>query len=262
MFLDLKNKVALVTGSSQGIGFSCAESLAAEGCNIGILARNDENLSVKCDLINDRYDVKCIKILGDVSDQKLPEYACNVMLKEFSRLDILINNSGGPPLGSFLDHNDNVWSEALELNLLSVIRFTKAAYPIMKKNNYGRIINILSLLAKEPSAPMVLSATARAGVIAFTKSSSYEMAPDGVTINNICPGGVLTDRFENLLIERANKLNMSKHDFFQERSKTVPLGRFADPKEIADIVTFLSSNKSSFITGTSIIADGGQGKSI
>ena len=132
----------------------------------------------------------------------------------------------------------------------------------MKKNNFGRIINILSLLAKEPSAPMVLSATARAGVIAFTKSSSYEMAPNGVTINNICPGGVLTKRFETLLIERADKLKVSLDEFFKERSKTVPLGRFADPKEIGDIVTFLSSSKSSFITGTSIIADGGQGKSV
>ena len=262
MLLDLKNKVALVTGGSQGIGLACAESLAAEGCNIVILARNEKNLSEKCELINQKYKVKCIKLVGDVSDPKVPEYACNEILNEFSRLDVLINNSGGPPLGSFLDHNEQDWNNALNLNLLSVIRFTKIAYPIMKKNNFGRIINILSLLAKEPSAPMILSATARAGVIAFTKSSSYEMAPNGVTINNICPGGVLTKRFETLLIERADKLNVSLDEFFKERSKTVPLGRFADPKEIGDIVTFLSSSKSSFITGTSIIADGGQGKSV
>ena len=132
----------------------------------------------------------------------------------------------------------------------------------MKKNNFGRIINILSLLAKEPSAPMVLSATARAGVVTFTKSVSYEMAPHGITINNICPGGVLTKRFQNLLKERAKKLEINVKDFYNERASTVPLGRFANPQEIGNLAAFLSSEKSSFITGTSIIADGGQGKCI
>ena len=109
---------------------------------------------------------------------------------------------------------------------------------------------------------MVLSATARAGVIAFTKSASYDLAPYGITINNICPGGVLTKRFENLLNKRAEKLKINVNDFYKERASTVPVGRFASPEEIGSLATFLSSEKSSFITGTSIVADGGQGKSI
>ena len=165
-------------------------------------------------------------------------------------------------MGSFTNFNDNNWDQAINLNLMSVIRFTKLAYPLMKENNFGRIINILSLLAKEPSALMVLSATARAGVIAYTKSVSYEMAPYGITINSICPGGVLTNRFQNLLSERAQTLNIDIKDFFKERAATVPLGRFAKPEEIGDLVAFLASEKSSYITGTSITADGGQGKSI
>ncbi len=262
MILELKNKAALVTGGSQGIGFACVESLASEGCNIGMLARNKETIDERCDYISSKYEVKCIPIQGDVSDPNIPEKALNKMISEFSRLDILINNSGGPPLGSFLDHSDKDWDKAINSNLLSVIRFTKLVYPLMKKNNYGRIINILSLLAKEPSAPMVLSATARAGVVTFTKSVSYEMAPHGITINNICPGGVLTKRFQNLLKERAKKLEINVKDFYNERASTVPLGRFANPQEIGNLAAFLSSEKSSFITGTSIIADGGQGKSI
>jgi len=262
MILELKNKAALVTGGSQGIGFACIESLASEGCNIGMLARNKDNINERCDYISAKYEVRCIPIQGDVSDPSIPEYASNKMITEFSKLDILINNSGGPPLGSFLEHNDNDWNKAINLNLLSVVRFTKFVYPLMKKNNFGRIINILSLLAKEPTAPMVLSATARAGVMAFAKSVSYEMAPHGITINNICPGGVLTKRFKNLLKERAKKLDISVNDFYNERASTVPLGRFANPQEIGNLAAFLSSEKSSFITGTSIIADGGQGKSI
>jgi 3-oxoacyl-[acyl-carrier protein] reductase len=261
MKFELKNKVALVTGGSQGIGLACIESLAFEGCNIGMLARNEENLKEKCSYISEKYKVDCLPIKGDVSDPDIPDFAIKIMKKKFSRLDILVNNSGGPPLGSFINYNDNDWDQAINLNLMSVIRFTKFAYPVMKENNFGRIINILSLLAKEPSAPMVLSATARAGVIAYTKSVSYEMAPYGITINSICPGGVLTNRFKNLLNERAQQLKVDTKDFYIERASTVPLGRFAKPKEIGDIAAFLASEKSSYITGTSINADGGQGKS-
>lgn len=262
MKFKLKNKVALVTGGSEGIGLACIESLALEGCNIGMLARNEDNLNEKCVYISEKYDVKCLPIKGDVSVPSVPNYAIKKMKKQFSRLDILINNSGGPPLGSFTNFNDNNWNQAINLNLMSVIRFTKLAYPLMKENNFGRIINILSLLAKEPSALMVLSATARAGVIAYTKSVSYEMAPHGITINSICPGGVLTNRFQNLLSERTQTLNIDINDFFKERASTVPLGRFAKPREIGDLAAFLASEKSSYITGTSITADGGQGKSI
>jgi 3-oxoacyl-[acyl-carrier protein] reductase len=174
----------------------------------------------------------------------------------------LINNSGGPPPGLFHEKDDDDWVTALNLNLLSAIRFSKLIYPIMAKNSYGRIINILSLLAKEPTPNMVLSSTSRAGLIAFAKSVSHDLGPLGITINNICPGGVLTDRLKSLLETGASSLNIDYEEHFNNRVSTVPLGRFANPEEIGDLVAFLVSEKAGFITGTSIIADGGQGKGI
>ena len=259
---EFRNKIALVTGASEGIGLACVESLASKGCKIAMLARHNKKLKEKCEFISSRYKVSCLPIQGDVAAQNTAALSIKQVLSKFSRLDIIINNSGGPPLGSFLEHDDIQWYEALNLNLLSVVRFTKLAFPIMKKNGFGRIVNILSLLAKEPTSQMVLSSTARAGVMAFTKSASYNLAPHGITINNICPGGVLTKRFKSLLNARAKALRKNPTDFFKERASTVPLGRFAIPEEIANVASFLCSKESSFITGTSIFADGGQRKSI
>ena len=258
----LSKKVALVTGGSEGIGFSCALSLASEGCNLVLISRNKKKLKTAISKIKNKYKIKCLAIEGDVANPNLPSEALNIIRKQFNRLDILINNTGGPPMGSFFHQNDRSWDMAINQNLLSVIRFTHSAFSLMKRNKFGRVINILSVLAKEPTPQMVLSSTTRAAVVAFSKSISYDLGPHGITINNIFPGGVLTKRFESLLIDRAKQLNKTTKDFLKERTNTVPVGKFAKPNEIASIILFLCDKNSSIITGTSIIADGGQSKSI
>ena len=258
----LSKKVALVTGGSEGIGFACALTLASEGCNLVLVSRDRKKLEKASNKIKNKYKVRCLTIDGDVASPTLSSQVLNKIKKQFNRLDILVNNSGGPPMGSFLTHNDQSWDIAINQNLLSVIRFTHSAFSLMKKNKFGRIINILSILAKEPTPQMVLSSTTRSGVIAFSKSVSYDLGPHGITINNICPGGVLTKRFETLLVTRAKQLNKKTKDFLKERTNTVPIGKFAKPSEIASIILFLCDKKSSIITGTSIIADGGQSKGI
>ena len=258
----LAKKVALVTGGSEGIGFSCALSLASEGCNLVLLSRDKKKLEKATNKIKNKYKIKCLAIKGDVANPTLPKEVLSKIKKQFNRLDILINNAGGPPMGSFFNQNDKSWDEAINQNMLSVVRFTHSAFSLMKKNKYGRVINILSVLAKEPTPQMVLSSTTRAAVVAFSKSISYDLGPHGITINNICPGGVLTKRFESLLVDRAKQLNKKTKDFLKERTNTVPIGKFAKPNEIASIILFLCDKKSSIITGTSIIADGGQSKSI
>ena len=258
----LSNKVALITGSSEGIGFACAQSLASHGCNLILVSRNKRKLERATNKIKTAYKIKCLFVVGDVADPKLPNIVVSEIKVKFKRLDILINNCGGPPMGSFLKQNDESWDRAINQNLLSVIRFTNFTFPLMKKNKFGRIINILSILAKEPTPQMVLSSTTRSGVIAFSKSVSHDLGPYGITINNICPSGVLTKRFENLLDQRAKQLNKNIKEFLKERTNTVPIGRFAKPVEIAKIVLFLCEKSSSIITGTSIVADGGQSKSI
>ncbi len=258
----LKNKVALVTGASQGIGFECANSLAAKGCNLVLVSRNKDNLIIARNYIKSKYPIECLVIRGDVSSSKLQKKVIEKIKKKYSRLDILINNAGGPPMGSFLKHNDLKWQKALSQNLMSVINFTKLSFSLMKKNKFGRVINILTVLAKEPTSQMVLSSTVRSGVMAFSKAVSHEIGSFGITINNICPGGVLTNRFQTLLNERAKKLKISKKEFYKQRAATVPIGRFAKPEEIANIILFLCKDESEIITGTSIVADGGQSKSI
>ena len=255
-------KVALVTGGSEGIGFSCALSLASEGCNLVLLSRDKKKLEKASNKIKKKYKIKCLSIEGDVANPNLPSQVLNKIKKKYNRLDILINNSGGPPMGSFLNQNDKSWDIAIDQNLRSVIRFTHSAFTLMKKNKFGRIINILSVLAKEPTPQMVLSSTTRAGVMAFSKSVSHDLGPHGITINNICPGGVFTKRFESLLIDRAKQLGKTTQEFLKERTATVPMGKFAKPNEIASIVLFLCDKNSSIITGTSLNADGGQSKSL
>ncbi len=258
----LAKKVALVTGGSEGIGFSCAMSLASEGCNLVLVSRDKKKLEKASNKIKIKHKIKCLSIEGDVANPSLPSQVLNKIKKKYNRLDILVNNSGGPPMGSFFNQNDKSWDMAIDQNLLSVIRFTRSAFSLMKKNKFGRIINILSVLAKEPTPQMVLSSTTRAGVIAYSKSVSHDLGPYGITINNICPGGVLTKRFESLLIDRAKQLNKTTKEFLKERTNTVPIGKFAKPNEIASIVLFLCDKNSSIITGTSLIADGGQSKSL
>lgn len=261
MDLNLKNKVALVTGASKGIGLACAKSLASEGCDLIIVSRNKIEINEVSSEISKEYSVKCIASNGDVSDLNFPRKLFKIIKKEFKKLDILVNNSGGPSPGSFMFHGETEWNKALNLNLMSVVRFSKEATSLMKINSYGRIINILSMLAKEPTPNMVLSATARAGVMAFSKATSIELGPMGITINNICPGGVLTDRFNKLLSIGAKNSNKSEKEYLDERVKTVPAGRFANPNEIGNLVSFLASPMSSFINGTNLVIDGGQAKS-
>jgi 3-oxoacyl-[acyl-carrier protein] reductase len=183
-------------------------------------------------------------------------------MEKFGRVDVLVNNAGGPPAGSFLSHDENSWISAIEQNLLSVIRFTKAVVPYMKEQKYGRIINISSTVAKEPSAMMVLSATTRAGVSAFSKAIAQELAPFNITINTICPGGVLTDRLKSLVEEAAKKANVSYEEQLNKSLEMIPMNRFAQPEEIANIACFLADDKSSYLTGTSIMVDGALTKSI
>lgn len=261
MKLGLNNKIAVVTGASKGMGKSIAQSLASEGVKVLLIARNLDLLKSEVNsLLKLGYTAAYLQ--GDVSDLDLPNTVLEFIKNEWdSTPDILINNAGGPPPGSILNHSDQIWDCAIQINLLSVIRFTKAMLPYMKDKKWGRIVSITSTVAKEPSPSMVLSATLRAGVSAFTKAVSSEFAADNITINVICPGGVLTDRLSSLLKQNAETTNRNYDDVLAESQNMIPAKRFASPDEIANTVTFLCSDAGSYITGTSIMVDGGLTKS-
>lgn len=257
-----EKKVAIVTGASKGIGKAIALSFVKEGYNVCIVSRDAVLLKKTAEEIKNETNQEVIYIQADVADIKAPNNILQIVIEKFHRIDVLVNNAGGPPSGSFLFQDDESWMAAIQQNLLSVIRFCKAVAPYMKEQKKGRIINISSTVAKEPSSVMVLSATTRAGVSAFSKSIAQELAPFNITVNTICPGGVLTERLKSLVEEAANKSNISYEEQLNKSLEMIPINRFAEPEEIANVVCFLADDKSSYLTGTSIMVDGALTKSI
>ena len=255
MDLHIKEKVAIVTGASKGMGFSTVESLVQNGVKVMMVSRNKENLvTASNNFTSNGYKVDFT--VGDVSDQNLPEKIVTKTLKKWGSIDILINNAGGPPLGRLEEVNEEIWQKTIETNLMSVIRFTKCVIPHMKKSKWGRIISITSTLAIEPTPAMILSSTARAAVSAFTKALSIEVASKNISVNVICPGGVMTERLENLLKTRCKRENANFEELLLESEKGIPAGRFAQPTEIGNIISFLCSEKAAYINGVSLAVDG------
>jgi 3-oxoacyl-[acyl-carrier protein] reductase len=255
MNLEIKNRVAIVCGASKGMGFSCAQTLALEGVKVLMIARDERALSEATRKIgNEGGTVEAYA--GDVSDSNLSNLAVSRCEALWGGVDILINNAGGPPMGTFLEHDAASWDAAIQTNLMSVIRFCQAVTPNMKLNKWGRIISITSTVAKEPSPLMVLSATTRAGVAAFSKSLAIELAPFNISSNVICPGGVLTDRLVDLLQAKAARENRSYQDLLFESQQAIPAKRFAKPEEIAEVILFLASEQGGYINGISLNIDG------
>ena len=251
-------RVAVVTGGSKGIGLGIVKEFISKEINVLVIARNEELLTN----LKSNYNTEQIEILiGDVSDTDLPNKALNLALSKWGRVDILVNNAGGPPANSFLNHDENAWMSAFEISLMSVIRFSTTFAPVMKNNNWGRILSITSTIAKEPSPLMVLSATMRAGVAAFNKSISTELAPYNITVNAICPGGVLTDRLVSLVRQKSLSDERPYEDVLKESENSIPIKRFATVEEIAKTANFLCSEDGSYITGVQLSVDGGLSKS-
>ncbi len=256
MNLELKDKVAIVTGASKGMGLAICETMLNEGVKVMMVSRNEKLLKeLKEKYTDQKFHVDFCA--GDVSSPDLHETVIERTMSRWGSIHILINNAGGPPMGSFLEQNDSSWDGAFQTNLMSVIRFSKAVTPHMKKNKWGRIVSITSSLAIEPSPVMVLSSTIRAGVSSFTKAISTELAADNITVNVICPGGVLTERLKSLIEDRTIRENRSYEEILNESQASIPANRFASSKEIADTILFLTSENGSYITGVSLAVDGG-----
>jgi len=253
-------RVALVTGASRGIGRAVAELLASEGVSLCLVSRNPESLAeaaARCASLGSAP----LTVAGDVADPKLAAIVIQEAEAKFGRIDILVNNQGGPPMGGFLEHDDEAWAKATATNLMSVVRLTRLTAPIMIRGGWGRVVNVTSTLAMEPTPAMVLSATLRAGVSAFTKAVATELAPRNVTVNTVCPHAVLTQRSESLLRQSAERQKRTFEEVENLSRATLPAGRWATPAEIASVVGFLVSEGASYITGTSIVVDGGATKS-
>jgi len=255
MDLQLKGKTALVLAASKGLGKACALMLAAEGANVVIGARNKETLDNTAAEIRS----KNTNILAIPVDVQKPEEAAafvETAAREFKTIDILVNNAGGPPFGKFESFDETAWQSAFDLNLLSFARMCRLVIPHMRPTGSGRIINIVSLSVKTYLANSVLSTSMRMGVVGMAKMLSNELAPDNITVNNVAPGLILTDRVKDSL-PPVQPGGPSLEELLAQRAKDIPLGRIGKPEELAALVTFLASPLAGYITGATIQVDGG-----
>lgn len=261
MDLGLKDKVALVTASSKGLGRACALALAREGAKAAICARDGKALKVAADEIVMATGSEVLAIPADMTNSRDIQQVVKETVKHFGKLHILVTNAGGPPAGNFADFEDKQWQEALNLTLMSAVRLIRAALPYMQQEGWGRIINITSTSVKEPLDNLILSNSIRPAVHGLAKTLSQQFAPYGITVNNVMPGTIRTDRVEQLAQARSEKNEQTVAEAIIEMGKAAALGRIGEPEEFGAVVAFLASERASYITGVSLPVDGGRIKS-
>ena len=262
MELGLTNKVAVVGASSKGLGKAIALGLAYEGARVTICARDNAVLEQTADEIREKTETEVLAIPTDVSQPDQVAVLIARTISHFGGIDILVNNAGGPRAGRFDDLSAEDYHDAVNLNLMSTINLGRAVVPWMRKRGGGRIINLTSVSVKQPVDGLMLSNMARTGVIGFAKTLATELAPDKILVNNVCPGIIFTDRIKQLSSVRAEESGITYDEALENMTANIPLGRIGDPEEFANLVVFLASEKSSYITGTTIQVDGGMVRSL
>jgi len=257
MDLGLEGKVALICASSKGLGRAVAESLACEGAKVAICSRNRPALEAAADEIHTRTKAEVLPVVADLTDQQESTALVDTVIRKWKTLHILVNNGGGPPSGPFESHSMAHWQAAVELNFMSAVRMCALAIPHMQKQRWGRIINITSIAAKQPVDGLILSNAVRAGVLGLGKSLANELGPYNILVNNVCPGYTRTDRVIDLAAAEARRQEKPIEEIYSIWERLIPLGRTAGPDEFAALVTFLASERASYITGATIPVDGG-----
>ena len=257
MDLGLKGKVALVAAASKGLGRATAEELAAEGAHLVLCARTDETLQQTCAAIRAASGVRVLGVAADVANPADVARLVQAALAEFGQIDILVTNAGGPPAGTFEQHDAAAWDAATRLLLTSVVELTRAVLPGMKARGWGRILNVTSISVKQPVSGLLLSNSLRAAVTGLARTLATEVAPFCITVNNILPGYTRTERVEHLASATATREGISEAEATARWTNEIPMRRLGEPREFAALAAFLCSERASYITGTSIPVDGG-----
>ncbi len=252
MNLDLQNRKALVCGSTQGIGFAIAESLSSEGCQVTLMSRSESSLKSAVS----RLDGDNKYLVADFQDTE-QVFACKEDVEK-ENYDILINNAGGPPPGLVSEADWEDFDFAFKMHLKTSHLLSSWVVPGMKRNSFGRVINIISTSVKIPIAGLGVSNTVRGAMASWAKTMSNELGQFGITVNNILPGPISTGRLLAILESQAKKKGISTEEVTEEWKNSVPARRFGEPEEIGDLATFLCSSRAAYINGTSIPVDGGR----
>lgn len=260
MDLHLKNKTALVTGSSRGLGYATALALAKEGCKVAINGRDEAKIKVVAEKLSKETGAQVIGLAGDVSLPDVPAKLIAQTVEAFDGLDILVTNAGGPPPGAFESHDEANWQKGIDLSLMSHVRLIRAALPHLRKSSAASVLTVTSYSVKQPIANLVLSNSIRAATVGLTKSLALELGHEGIRFNSILPGWTETERVGELMTARATANRSTVEEETRKQSEQSPLGRMGRPEEFANAAAFLVSPAASYITGVMLTVDGGMYK--
>jgi len=257
MDLGLRNRIALVAASSQGIGLATAEAFAAEGCRVAMCARNQRALDAAAQQIRDKHKAEVLATAVDVTDSEAVSRLVAAVAEKFGGVDICVTNAGGPPAKGFLAASLEDWHRAVAANFLSTVYFAREVIPHMQRKRWGRIITITSITTKQPIADLVLSNAVRAAVVGLVKSLANEFGKDGILVNNVGPGFTATDRLKELAKARAASSGKTEQAMFETWAADAPVKRLGEPREVAETIVWLASERASYVTGQTILVDGG-----
>jgi 3-oxoacyl-[acyl-carrier protein] reductase len=253
MDLGLTGRVALVTAASKGMGMASAMGLAAEGAKVVMCARTESDLKDAAEEIRAKTKAEVLAMPADVTKKDDVAALVDRAIKTFGHVDILVANAGGPPRGYFEDMTDEQWQGAFDVSLLSVVRLVRAVLPSMKARRWGRILTIQSVSVKQPIPELLLSNAVRPGVAGMMKTLAGQLGKDGITVNTVCPGKIMTDRFLG-----GQKISgLSREEYLARAVEDVPVRRVGTPEEFANVIVFLASERASYVTGVSVQVDGG-----
>ena len=257
MDLEIAGRVAVVCGASAGMGRAAAARLAREGARVAICARNAASLKSAAEEIGSAAGREVLARAADLADEAAIDHFLQEVRERLGPPEILVNNAGGPPPGNFEETRTEAWETAHRLTLQSAIGLCRRVAGEMKRRRWGRIVSITSLTVKQPAENLILSNTYRAALTAFSKSLASELAPFGITVNCVCPGYTDTERLGELADAIALKERISAAEVRQRWERSIPAGRLGRPEEVADLIAFLASERAAYITGSSILVDGG-----
>jgi len=256
MDLGLNKKTAVVLAASKGLGKAVARSLAMEGCHLAICSRNKTALKFTADEIARVSGSEIFYQTVDLKNKAKIDRFISETVKQYGTVDILVTNAGGPPVKSFEESTEEEWHEWYEITFMSVVRSIKAVLPYMKKNKFGRIINITSISVKAPVERLIYSNALRLAVVGLAKSLAKEVGTYGITVHNVAPGYHLTDGLERIVRKKV-AAGLKRGDVLKEWERQIPLHKIGQPNDLAGIVTFLASEQAGYLSGTTIQVDGG-----
>ena len=260
MDLNLKDKRALVTGSSRGLGYSVALALAKEGCKVAINGRDEAKIKAVAEKLSKETGTQVVGLVGDVSMPDVPQKLVEQTAEAFGGIDILVTNSGGPTPGTIDGLDETAWQKGIDLCLMSHVRLIKSALPYLRKSDSASILTVTSVSVKQPIANLLISNSIRAGTIGLTKSLALELGKDGIRVNSILPSWTETERITELLTARAKANNSTVEEEAKRQAAESPFGRMGKPEEFANAAVFLVSPAASYITGVMLSVDGGMYK--